>query len=92
MPRDPKYGVAKVAHVLAAIDFTIGKLKEYYSIVHEETKGLYFHSCSLGQLRNMKKMNKIEWLFQAECNGKELLSLSTLSMAKMSTSFWLNSI
>ena len=72
VPRDPKYGVAKVAHVLTAIDLTIHELTEYYSKPDEESKGQYFCSCSLGQLQNMKKMNNIEWLFEAECNGKKV--------------------
>ncbi len=72
VPRDPKYGAEKLAHVLAAICSTADELEKYYSEPDKEYRGPYYRSCPLGALTNMKRMNA-EWLFTAECNGNEVV-------------------
>ena len=72
VPRDPKYGVEKVACVLAALSSTLDALMEYYNNPDEHNKGPYFRSCSLGRLQNMKMLN-VEWVFEANCAGKEVV-------------------
>ena len=73
VPRDPTGGVAKTARVLAAMNSTIRKLRQYYGRSEEErltfNKGPYWHYKDLP----CKKMMEIEWLFEADDSGQKVV-------------------
>ncbi len=72
VPRDPNYGIEKVAGVLAAICSTADELEKYYSTPDKYYKGPYYRSCPIGPLENLRSMNA-DWLFDAECVGNKVV-------------------
>ena len=65
--RDPKYGICKVARVLAALHTTVNDLKQYYSSRASLCqKGPYFgqQSYTYG-----KKIGNRDWLYEAKCKA-----------------------
>ena len=63
--RDPRYGICKVAQVLAALHATVDDLKQYYSSQASLCqKGPYFGQ----QLYTYgKKIGNRDWLYEAKC-------------------------
>ena len=74
IPRDPRCGGEKLARVLAAINYTVEELKDYYKRQEDESTGGIKGPYPLDGIYDCKKFGDCEWLFEAK-HGEDDISV-----------------